>query len=410
MTWIRNARVADVRSPFYGEVVDLHIADGRIAAVGPSVGDSDGPVVDAAGMWVFPAMVDVMARWGEPASDATETLESGIRSAMQGGFSHVFLSPLSYPFYHDGAAIEALLSRTVSAPIFVHPIGSASAHLDTWQLGPIGEMVEAGAAAVAVACGSVSARHIQSLMEYMQRWEVPLIVSPRPGPEMLVWEGPTAVRMGLPGIRPEAEREWAATLRNLSRRTEVDVLFYPFSDPEAVLMSEDHFHPATDGFHLVWNDEKLLTWDARFKFSPPLHFHAGKDRPEILDHMAFIASGHHPVLQHHKENDFLTAAPGAIGHATLLPLLQSAFETRDFHQKILPLLTHRPRELMGLPAVVVEAGAPAELVLYHPDETWTLDASTNASRSINSPLWGRPLTGRVHRLITPRGTFNVTDL
>ncbi len=409
MNLIRNARVADVASSFYGQKVDVRIGRGHIEAIGPAGTLQAERFIDAEGMWLFPGLVDVMARWGIPHSDAAETLESGVRSAMQGGFSQVFLSPTSYPFYNNAAAIEALRAQTSDAPIVIHPTGSASAAVGKWQMAPVGEMIEAGARAIAVEGLAMAPHHLQSLMEYMQPWEVPLIIHPQTHSREtpLAWEGPTAVRMGLKGERPESEREWAQTIRHLSHRTGIHTIFYPASDPEVAAMADEYFHPGTDGFHVVWNDRQLLRWDARYKFSPPLRPAAFKEKTSLLRRLAFIASGHQPVLPHQKEDDFVAAEAGAIGHATLLPLLQDAFDTQFFLEQILPLLTHRPRELLGLPPVTIEEGSPAEMVLYHPAEQWTLDEASSFSRASNAPLWGQTVTGRVHWLLTPRGTFNV---
>jgi len=67
----------------------------------------------------------------------------------------------------------------------------------------------------------------------------------------------------------------------------------------------------------------------------------------------------------------------------------------------------RSRDLAGQGGPIV-VGAPANLVLFDPQASWTVDPRQLLSRSRNSPFAGRTLRGRVvHTLL--RGRFTVRD-
>ena len=56
----------------------------------------------------------------------------------------------------------------------------------------------------------------------------------------------------------------------------------------------------------------------------------------------------------------------------------------------------------------VAPGAPANLAVFDPAATWTVDRAKLASRARNTPFHGRQLRGRVvHTLL--RGAFTVRD-
>jgi dihydroorotase len=58
-------------------------------------------------------------------------------------------------------------------------------------------------------------------------------------------------------------------------------------------------------------------------------------------------------------------------------------------------MTINPAKLLGLPGGRLEKGAPADLLLFDPNQPWVVDREQLRSRSKNSPFDEQKLQGRV---------------
>ena len=109
-----------------------------------------------------------------------------------------------------------------------------------------------------------------------------------------------------------------------------------------------------------------------------------------------ITSAHAPAPAEDKRRPFAEAAPGAVGLETLLAATLSLHHEDGLDLlDVLRPLTHGPASLLDLRSGVLEADAPADLVLFDPGAPIVVDAATLKSKSRNSPFDGRRLQGRV---------------
>ena len=65
--------------------------------------------------------------------------------------------------------------------------------------------------------------------------------------------------------------------------------------------------------------------------------------------------------------------------------------------ELLEKMTWNPANLYHLPGGSVEEGAPADMVIFDPEEKWTVD--TFLSKSSNTPFKGWELYGKIHYTI-----------
>ena len=97
---------------------------------------------------------------------------------------------------------------------------------------------------------------------------------------------------------------------------------------------------------------------------------------------------------------FDQAPPGMLGLETALALALGELDLDP--AAVLGLLSWRPAAIAGLAdshGGPIVAGAPANLCVIDPDETWTVDANRLASRSRNTPYAGRKVRGRVRHTV-----------
>ena len=166
--------------------------------------------------------------------------------------------------------------------------------------------------------------------------------------------------------------------------------------------------------HLTFTDEDLRTYDTHLKMNPPLR--TAEDREALRAGVAdgtidVIATDHAPHAVEEKEAEFDRSPPGTIGLETALAVVL----TELVHPGVIPLaraidaLSVAPARILGAAdhGGALDPGRPANLVLFDPDDTWTVEPPF-VSKARNSAFTGRTVRGRV-RATMLRGTFTVAD-
>jgi dihydroorotase len=156
--------------------------------------------------------------------------------------------------------------------------------------------------------------------------------------------------------------------------------------------------------HLLLTEELVRGYDTQAKVNPPLRIEEDVEavREALVEGVIdVIATDHAPHHYDEKEREFDDAPFGINGLETAFGLCMKALVLPG-HLTLSGLIDRMscaPARIMGLPTGSLRPGAPADIVLYAPDETWTVDPSRFHSRSRNTPLVGWELTGRIRRTI-----------
>jgi len=217
--------------------------------------------------------------------------------------------------------------------------------------------------------------------------------------------GETATRLGLFGIPKEAEvimverdiRLAGLTggrlhIAHVSTAESIDAVRR--AKAEGLNVTCDTAPP-----YFALNETAVGDYRTFAKLSPPLR--AEEDRQAVVEGIKdgtidAIASDHTPRDEESKRLPFAQAAPGGIGLNTLLAVSLELYHNGHLGLlDLLRLITSQPAELMGLEAGSLKKGAPADLVLFDPDEGWKVDADKLVGKTQNSPFDGRPVQGRV---------------
>ena len=111
---LRGGRVVDP-SQSIDSVLDLLLADGKVAALGESLSSGDAEVVDAAGLVIAPGLVDVHVHLRQPGGEHKETIASGSLAAAAGGFTSVVAMPNTSPPIDAPAAVGFVLAEGARA-------------------------------------------------------------------------------------------------------------------------------------------------------------------------------------------------------------------------------------------------------------------------------------------------------
>lgn len=375
---IQGGRVIDPANVF-DAVADVCIADGKIASVGavPDGFVAD-EVIDADGLVVCPGFVDLCARLREPGHEHKGNIASETRAAAAGGVTTLFCPPDTDPIIDTPAVVNLIRERAEQAGYCrVHPIGALTRGLNGKDLSEMRALRDAGCLAVSNAMAPLANPLVmRRALEYAASSGLVVII--RPNDPWLsaggcAHEGAVATRLGLPGIPASAETVAIAQALALIEEVRGAVHFGQLSTARAVEMIADaqaRGLPVTADVgihHLHYTEDALEGFNAQAHVIPPFRTEADRDalRAGVKSGIiGAICSDHQPHDLDAKLDSLQSTEPGLPGLDALLPL---AFELVAEGVIDLPLavsrLSYGPVRIMGLPALGMTIGTPAEICL-----------------------------------------------
>jgi len=412
MLLLKGGRVIDP-SQNLDKVADLLIKDGRIAEIGTidpkSSGLKPGQVEDMAGKAVLPGLVDMHVHLREPGFEYKEDIATGSGAAAAGGFTSVAPMPNTNPVTDSRSVVEFILRRAAEADLVrVYPIGALAKDLHGEEMAEIGDMIEGGAVAFSDdAFPIASSSLMRRVMDYCAMLDAPVIVHCEDeslSSEGLMNEGLTATILGLKGIPVEAEEVMVARNIMLAGLTGCRLHIAHVSTKGSVEIIR---RAKDDGVRLTCEtcpqyfsltEEAVQGYDTNAKMNPPLRTAADVEavKAGLADGtIDVIATDHAPHAQEEKETEFAVAANGMVGLETAVGLVMTELVkpgTLTLAEAI-QKMTAAPARILGLDGGTLQTGGPADVTVIDPDAEYTIDPSEFHSRSKNSPLGGRKLTG-----------------
>ncbi|QBX37788.1 dihydroorotase [Brevundimonas sp. S30B] len=411
---IINARLLDPASDYDGPGAVL-IADGRIVEVVHGQAThrpEEAEIIDAQGLCLAPGLIDIRVTTGEPGAEPKETLKSAALSAAAGGVTTIVVQPDAEPAVDDPAMVDFIQRRGAALNLVnVRVAGAATQGRDGKRMAEIGLMDEVGALYFTDGDRVIAnTRTLMRVMSYAAAFNA--LIACRPAEPWLsegavATSGELASRLGLAGQPAIAERIQLERDLALVEQTGARFLVDQISTEGALEVLARararglEVAASASINHLCFNEVDIGDYRTFYRLDPPLR--AESDRRALVEALRdglidVITSAHTPAPAEDKRRPFAEAAAGAVGLETLLPAALTLHhqEGVDLLDVLRPL-THGPAALLGLEAGVLEADAPADLVLFDPNAPVVIDADALRSKSKNSPFDGRRLQGRVER-------------
>ena len=418
-----GARVVDPGAGI-DEVRDVVVADGRIAT---DDGAGGAERIDASGLVLAPGLVDLHTHLREPGEEHKETVATGTRAAAAGGYTAVAAMANTDPAIDHAAMVHAVRDLAVAAgSCDVFPVGAITKALAGESLAEMGEMVDAGVRVFSDDGRCVpDARLLRNALIYAKAFPVEVVLADHAEDASLVeggqmHEGSLSYALGLAGRPAEAEEIVVARDLAVARASGGRLHLCHLSSARAVELVRRakaegvRVTAEVTPHHLAFTDEDLATYDTAKKMNPPLR--TVEDRDALREAVAdgtidVIATDHAPHAVEEKDMEFDVAPPGTIGLETAL----AAVLTHLVEPGIIDLLraiealSTAPARILGASdhGGPLEPGRPANLVVFDPDEAWTVEPPF-VSKARNSAFTGERLRGRV-RYTMLRGTLTVAE-
>ncbi|NTY58901.1 dihydroorotase [Mycolicibacterium sphagni] len=412
-----------------GDQVDVLVADGQIAEIGPKLAvPDDADVIDATGQVLLPGFVDLHTHLREPGREYAEDIETGSAAAALGGYTAVFAMANTDPVADSPVVTDHVWRRGQQVGLVdVHPVGAVTVGLEGKQLTEMGLMA-AGVAQVKMFSDDGICVHdplvMRRALEYATGLGV-LIAQHAEEPRLTVGavahEGPNAARLGLAGWPRAAEESIVARDALLARDAGARVHICHASTAgtvELIKWAKQQGISITaevTPHHLLLDDSRLASYDGVNRVNPPLREDTDAQalRQALADGVLdCVATDHAPHAEHEKCCEFSKARPGMLGLQTALSVVvETMVQTGLLDWRgVARVMSENPARIVGLDdqGRPLEVGEPANLVIVDPDGTWIVDGTELASRSANTPFAAMTLPATVTATLL-RGTVTARD-
>lgn len=408
---IKNATVVS-SSQISSKPQEILVDNGVITKIASKIDARPKEVIDAEGKYVLPGLIDLHVHLREPGREDKETIETGSRSAVKGGFTTIFCMPNTNPVIDNAMIVEAILKEAKRVGLVnVYPIGAITKGQKDEELTDMFELKKAGCLALSDDGRSVfNSQLMRHALEYAKMAGVLLIQhceDPLLSNHGSMNEGLNSTLLGLKGIPGVAETiivardiELAHYLKtrihfaHMSLKRSVELI--RFAKSQGIAVSAE-----VCPHHFTLTDDVVKSFDTYTKVNPPLRTQEDVEALKIglqdgtID---CITTDHAPHTPEEKELAYDQAPFGMIGLETALGLAV----TELVEKKVLtwPQLVNKmstaPAKIFGLLSKgEIKEGKDADITIVDPKKEWVVKKEEFASKSKNSPFVGRTLKGSV---------------
>lgn len=412
---LTGARVIDP-SHNKDNIEDILVEDGKIVKTGSNLLKPEKSketakikVIELAGMIITPGLIDMHTHLREPGQEYKETIASGAKAAVAGGFTSIACMPNTDPV-NDNRSITEFIKRKAAEANFanVYPIGAISRNSEGKQLTEFWDLKEAGAVALSDDGKPVmDAALMRHALEYASSLGLPVIshcedVNLSAGGQMN--EGYYSTILGMRGIPAIAEEAMIARDILIAGFTKSHVHIAHVSTEGSVRLIREakkrgvKITAETAPHYFTLTDEALQAYNTNLKVNPPLR--SAGDVATIKEGLAdgtidAIVTDHAPHARTDKELEFEYAANGISGLETSLGLsLRLVSEGILSLPELIAKMSLNPARILNLPKGTLEAGADADITVIDPQLKWTVDVQAFQSKGKNSPFHGWEMQGK----------------
>ena len=402
LTVIKGGRIIDPGN--LDGIMDIFIKDDKIVEI-KTDGFLDGEyselkMIDASGKVVIPGLIDMHVHLREPGYEYKETIETGCRSAVVGGFTAVCCMPNTKPVNDCKAVTEYILTKAREAGTArVYPVSAISKGSQGDDLCEYGELKTAGAVAVSDDGNPVMNSHLmRRSLEQAKECQLPVIshcedINLAAGGVMN--EGAVATGMGLAGIPNASESIMVLRDIALSELTGASLHIAHVSTMESVRAIRDAktrdvpVTAETAPHYFTLTDASVKGYNTNMKMNPPLR--SSRDRDAVRQGLAdgtidVIATDHAPHSSVEKSLEFHQAPNGIIGLETALSLgLNLVDEGILTLTGLIEKMSTNPAQILGLENGII-VGQQADITIIDLEKPFRVKADRFQSLSRNTPF------------------------
>ena len=421
---IKNGRVIN---PATGtdETLDVLVENGVVTRTEKSIKEKCDRVIDAKGCFVMPGFIDMHVHLRDPGFEQKETIETGARAAVHGGFTTILAMPNTKPVVDNPDVVNYVhnKAKTVGAANVLQ-VGAVTKGQQGKELSDIEGMVKAGIPAISEDGKSVmNAQLYREAMELAAKYNIAVLahcedINLVNGGVMN--EDVNARELGLGGITNSVEdiiiardimlsRDTGARLHLCHCSTKDSVSMVKHAKMERIHVTAEvcphHFTLTSDDIRKIEptvDTEKKVAIEAdadtNYKMNPPLR--GREDREALRQAVAdgtieVIATDHAPHTAEQKSRGLAGSAMGIVGLECAFPLLYKYMVLPGIVtlEKLVALMAVNPRRIFGLGGGL-HVGDQADFTVLDLDARYRVDPATFLSMGRATPFAGWEVQGR----------------
>ncbi len=402
---IRNARIIDPDN-HTDAIGSIFIRDGVFTP--PFAPDDETQIIDGTGLCAVPGLVDLHVHLRDPGQTYKEDILTGCQSAASGGVTSLLAMPNTRPTVDTPETVQYILDKAKNAAAHVYVVGAITCGLKSEVPTDIEALRKAGISALSDDGRPVeNTRFMVDAMKKAKELHIP-VTAHCEDPYLAggkVNEGKLSALLGVRGMPAAAEDAGTAREIALAAAYDLPIHICHVSTATSAAMICDakkrgvQVTAETAPHYIMLTEEELVKRDADYRMNPPLR--TEKDRLAMIEALCdgtidAIATDHAPHSVEEKA-DFVNAPNGAIGMETSFAAAYTVLvkSGRMTLAQLIDKMSCTPAKILHIPAGTLSVGQPADVMLFDPDEEWTVDPDKLHGKSKNTPFKGLTLTAKV---------------
>ena len=411
---IKNGRLINP-SENLDKVMDICVEDGIIKEKAESIEKQADTVIDAAGCYVMPGLIDLHVHFRDPGLTYKEDIETGSKAAAKGGFTTVCCMPNTKPVVDNVETVKYIIEKGEKTGLTnVLPVGAVTKNMAGVEITDVEELKKAGICAISEDGKSVMNSGVyRKAMKNAAKANVPVLAHCE---DINLVEGGVinlgdkSSELGVKGISNAVEdviamrdimlaKETGATLHLCHCSTKDSVEMVKRAKEEGIKVTAE-FCP----HHFSMCSDDITSNDGNFKMNPPLR--AREDMEALIkglqdDIMDVISTDHAPHSAEEKAKDLEHAPFGIVGLETSVALTVTNLVKKGYltPMQMAAKMSYNPAKVLGIPKGTLDEGKIADITIIDPDKEYTIDVNTFESKGKNTPFDGYKVSGEVEYTI-----------
>ena len=395
--------------------MDIFVEDGIIKEKAESIEKQADTVIDAAGCYVMPGLIDLHVHFRDPGLTYKEDIETGSKAAAKGGFTTVCCMPNTKPVVDNVETVKYIIEKGEKTGLTnVLPVGAVTKNMAGVEITDVEELKKAGICAISEDGRSVMNSGVyRKAMKNAAKANVPVLAHCE---DINLVEGGVinlgdkSSELGVKGISNAVEdviamrdimlaKETGATLHLCHCSTKDSVEMVKRAKEEGIKVTAEvcphHFSMCSDD---------ITSNDGNFKMNPPLR--AREDMEALIkglqdDIMDVISTDHAPHSAEEKAKDLEHAPFGIVGLETSVALTVTNLVKKGYltPMQMAAKMSYNPAKVLGIPKGTLDEGKIADITIIDPDKEYTIDVNTFESKGKNTPFDGYKVSGEVEYTI-----------
>lgn len=406
---LKNGKLVDYKTNT-NDYFDIFIENGIIKEIAKEINTVADSVIDCTNLFIIPGMIDIHCHLREPGFEYKETIETGMKSAVKGGFTSICPMPNTKPTCDSAFILQKIQEEAKRVGICnVFPYASVTVGEKGEELTGFETLKNAGAIAFSDdGMPVVSAKIMREALIKANKLGT-FVASHCEEKELgkgAINAGEIAKKLNVEGVFPEAETLMASREVELAEINNIHAHVCHISAKETAKLIRDakkrgvNVTCETCPHYYSFTEEEVLNSGVNAKMNPPLR--KKDDMEEIIKAIQdgtidCIITDHAPHSKEEKSQGLEKAPNGIIGFETALSATITYLIDKGYisYLDMVKLTSYNPAKILGVDRGTIEKGKTADITIFDPNKEYIYTEEMIVSKSKNTPYIGKKLKGEV---------------